>query len=203
MKALSLALFLFILSVSTVESATIPPGATDDAYLGLTYVGSWTDVTDGVSYGGSHKMTTDFSASLSFEIYAEDFTYHFLSDPLAGSVDVCVDATCTTVSHTGTAGRGSQAFTALGAGLKSIVISKTTDDATSVTVDAVYIYPEQIQLEVQQPEYINLSTISVSGTDYTVATDLRVTSGDVAIFLMLVFIACISLFHFIYRMANR
>lgn len=184
--------------INSVAAAPLPEGLNDDRSILVSYSGVWTEATEAAAYASTVSETTDSSAVLTLETYAQGFTLFFVYDATGAAVDICVDADCTSLDTLGATAQGNIEFTALASGLKTITIQKNTVDSNVFRFDALYIHPtpsESITTENQQTV-----TFNYDGMEYTGVHDLYVSSGDIAIILILLFIALLQVAQLIERL---
>lgn len=184
-----------------LASAPLDTGLYDDAYIVLDYSGGWTQQAITGAFGGNVQQTTSQSDSVSFQLYSNAFTIFFMYGVGNDSVEVCIDETCTTVATNGAVASGMASFTALGAGLKDVTISKATDDASALDFDALYIHP--YESEVVTNETILSNSYSYNGESYTGSIAMSMDAGQVSMIRMLVFIATISTIQLVVSMFKR
>jgi len=128
---------VFLLFAVPALAAPVSPGLLDDDSPVLTYTGSWVESSESYAIGGAARSAS--SGSITFDMYADGLTVYFLYSTGGGDMDVCIDSDCVTVSTDGGGASGRVDVTGLGTGLKSVSISPSS--ATSISFDALYIYP--------------------------------------------------------------
>lgn len=186
---------LITLFAFTVNASPLTEGITDDRSPVLVYSGLWSSVSNANAVGGGYQSTTDFTATLSLDTYAQGLTIIFYYDPTGDDVSVCVDAECIEVPTLGASGVGRIELLDLGSALKNITVSKVTDDTSMITFDAVYIHPDQPEEQTGVSE----NSFTYDGQDYGGVYDLRITSGDAILAVLLTILTTISLFNLIIK----
>lgn len=177
-------LFLILIMNSLVMGAPLDEGLKDDTYIVLDYSGSWSQVASAVALAGNYSQTTDITASVSFDVYSEGFTVYFIYEATGSSMEVCIDATCSTVSTVGATARGVAEFTGLSEGLKTVTISKVVDDGLTISLDAVYVHPQEDVSPTPSPNLV-YTDFDYEGTTYTGLINLSLSSGEIVIVLLL------------------
>lgn len=192
-----MAFLMLAIFISPVHAAPLLTGFTDDTSVLISYAGAWAEEENAAAIGVGYSSTVDVNAELTFETIASGFNVFFFFDPLGAEIEVCVDDTCTTINTLGASGVGSAEFVDLELRTKTVTISKTTDDGNVFQFDAVYIHP-QLQQEVNPTETIISNAYELEdGATYTGSIHMRIDAGDIAIVVMLGFIAVIHMVQFI------
>lgn len=189
---------LFFVTIA-VSAAPLPDGFVDDRSLLIDYSGSWSEVVYIDAYAGRYRTTSASDAILSFDTYATGITVFFVYAPDGDEVEICIDADCQTISTRGAAAIGNIDISGLADELKTIKIKKVNNDATVFNFDAVYIHPQR--KETSQP-YIFTDQFDFDGQTYTGAVDLRFSSGDMLIALLLSVSAVSSILKFVYGISR-
>lgn len=174
---------IFMVNIA-VSGAPLDQGLKDDTYIVLNYSGSWSQVASAVALAGNYSQTTDISASVSFDVYSEGFTVYFIYEATGSDMQICIDGSCSTVSTVGATARGQAEFTGLSEGLKTVTISKVVDDGLTISLDAVYVHPQQ-DVSPTPPPNLVYTDFDYEGTTYTGLIDLSLTSGEIVIVLLL------------------
>lgn len=179
---------IFFLGAS-VQAAAIDSGVIDNDHPAITYTGGWTVITDanGIAYGGTYVQTSSVSDSLTFETTAQAFSLYFIYANNGAAIQVCIDVDCTTVDTSGAPARGVITISELSSGLKTITISKTTDNVNVFNFDALYIHPDT----TNEAHALNYS-YEVDETEYTGVLTMSMTAGDALIALMLAALICVQ-----------
>lgn len=201
MKTLTLLLIIFI-AVPTMAAMPLQEGITDDSSITLEYTGTWSTVSEASAFGSSYASTTDVSATLSWQTYATGFTLFYILTPTGGDIELCIDVNCQTLPTAGSTSQAALTLTGLSNTLKSITLTKLTDDGLPISFDAVYIYPSQ-PLEVPDDSYLIAQHFEYESSMYTGVLDLRITSGDVAIILLLLFLIVIQIGQLVAQVIER
>lgn len=187
--------FLLMTIAFTVSAAPLQDGFTDDNSPLLVYAGIWTDSVYTEAYGGSYQSSTNFGASVSFDTFATGFTIFFVYDPLGDDIEICVGLDCTIVSTLGATAIGSIELTGLDSTTKTITVSKVSNDLSVVNLDAIYIHPSRILIASEVNEYT--FDFDYEGVGYTGVYDLRITSGEAILAILLTMLLTFKIFQFI------
>lgn len=188
-----LILLLLITTAINTSAAPLETGLVDDSSPVLDYVGAWSSGTYVDAYGGGYQSTNDIAASLSFETFATGITIFFIYDSLGDDIEVCVDTDCIIVSTVGAVSVGKIELTNLASALKTVTVAKTTADASVFLFDAIYIHPSGESMEVAEQSI----QFDYDGQAYSGILDLRISSGEALIIILMAGLLSIQLFNLI------
>jgi len=163
-------------------------GLHDDTYLPLRYGGLWNTVTDEAAYGGTYQTTSD--GTLTFQLQGSGFALYVMRMPSGGDGELCVDDVCTTLSWNAAVPYRHEIIQATGLDGTTTV---TLTAVGSISMDAIYIYPEALPTPSPEatpeplPEYID---VQEDGSQF----ENRMDSGQRTIIALNAMIVVIVLF---------
>lgn len=197
-------LLLLLTTAFTVQAAPLENGMVDDPFPVLSYTGTWTNQAIANAYGGGYKITSDPAAMVTFQTYAPGVTIFFLYYPTGDDVEVCVGMDCTTFSTAGatspTGNVGSVELSGFAPGLKTITLAKDTADGSYFLFDALYIHPSAYsESNGSEVPYQITDNFDYNGQSYTGVWELRITSGESILALLMSLLIIFQLFNVIWQ----
>ncbi|NLF74479.1 MAG: S8 family serine peptidase, partial [Chloroflexi bacterium] len=114
--------------VGSVTPTVLGAGVYQENHTALDYTGNWSNGTNSNASGGTFMFTNDASAVIAFEINVPadgwELAVYRVTGSNRGTMDVCVDSTCETVSNVTSTTRWQQEsiFTNIPAGTHDVVI---------------------------------------------------------------------------------
>lgn len=173
-----------------VLSLILPVGVHDDSYLPITYSGSWLIVGEETAFGGSYRQTE--TGALSFSFHGSGFAIYATMSDTSGTANVCINEDCLISSWFADVTLHQQQVLAVHGLSGEVTVTITAQNNGPISVDAIYIAPAvaEPQPTADAPEWMIVSDDGQS------LFEIRMTSGEQAIFLGvigLMFIALLAL----------